>query len=130
MLERSITPGFRRKRERAVQEHNGFRLFGGELLFGGIVDVSTCAQQLDRETCEVQWWRFAGNRRSPSILTRDRTRPPYVPLVHRRKGGVEPVTSESRFRKLSEVAFLITEDSREEARRILEQAGWRRLQPT
>jgi len=52
--------------------------------------------RMDAGEAIVWWWRFDGPRKAPPILTRDQASAPYVPLVHRYKGRVEPVTEAMR----------------------------------
>lgn len=97
---------------------------GGELLFGASFDISWWAEKVEKEHAVVRWWRFTGGRKRPSVLTGDAANPSYLPLVHRRKDVVEPVTESVRFRKHSEVAFLIDADQEDAIAKTLRDAGW------
>lgn len=98
--------------------------FGGEVLFGGAVDVSLWSTRLDAKECELVWYRFAGTRRSPRLCTGADANPPYLPLVVTRKTTVAPVTSGSRFRNGSLVAILIDQARTKAAEEQLFKRGW------
>lgn len=101
--------------------------FGGEVLFGATVDVDRWSRRLDDEEAEVIWFRFVGNRKSKSLFTEGDANPAALPLVHRRKKIVEPVTLRTRFRRGSEVAFLVDEARALPAREHLVDAGFVRV---
>jgi NhaP-type Na+/H+ or K+/H+ antiporter len=100
------------------------RQVGGELLFGAEVDIALWAERLDAGTAAVWWWTFNGGRNRPSILTGGQPDPTYLPLVHKRRSNAEPVTDQVRFRKKSEVAFLVDLDAKAAAEQTLRAAGW------
>ncbi len=98
--------------------------FGGEVLFGGAVDVPTWSSRLEAETCAVVWHRFTGNRKSPPLCTEGESNPAFVPLVTRRKKVVAPVTDHTRFRRGTEVAILIDTAREKVAKDELGKRGW------
>ncbi len=100
---------------------------GAEVLFGGLANVALWSQRLDHGTARIERWRFRGSRKAPSIFTGEETNPRYLPLVHRRKSTLEPVTMSTRFRKGSEVLFIVDLDSLDAAQRALASAGWEHL---
>jgi hypothetical protein len=93
-------------------------------LFGAEVDIALWAERLDAGTAAVWWWTFNGGRNRPSILTGGQPDPTYLPLVHKRRSNAEPVTDQVRFRKKSEVAFLVDLDAKAAAEQTLRAAGW------
>jgi hypothetical protein len=98
--------------------------FGGEVLFGGAVDVGLWSNRLSSEACEVVWHRFRGNRKSPPLFTRGESNAPYVPLVLKRGKTIEPVTSRSRFARGTTVAMLIDTTRTAAAGTNLGTRGW------
>lgn len=97
---------------------------GGELLFAANVDVASWAERLERDRAAIRWWRFSGGRKHPDIRTNDASHPPYLPMLHRFKQLVEPVSSRSRFRRTSEVAFLVDLEREQAVALRLRAAGW------
>lgn len=100
------------------------RKVGAELLFGAEVDVPIWHQRIESGTAAIWWWSFLGGRKRPSVLTGTERAPTYVPLVHKRRSSIEPVTDRARFRKRSEVAFLVHLDAKVDVERALRAAGW------
>jgi hypothetical protein len=99
--------------------------FGGEVMCGSAVKVSTWAERIDGEETTLEWFRFEGNRKSPSFFTPTDADPPYLALIRRRKKASEPVTGHTRVRKGDQVAFLIHEERRAQAEKALSICGMR-----
>jgi NhaP-type Na+/H+ or K+/H+ antiporter len=99
--------------------------FGGEVMCGSAVKVSAWAERIDAEGATLEWFRFEGNRKSPSFFTPTDADPPYVALIRRRKKTVEPVTGRTQVRKGDAIAFLIHEERRPQAEKALSICGMR-----
>ncbi len=100
--------------------------FGGEVMCGSAVAVSAWAKRLDATEATFEWFRFEGNRKSPSFFTPTDADPPYLALLRRRKKVAEPVTGRTRIRKGDRIAFLIHEERRERAEKALAICGLRK----
>jgi len=98
--------------------------FGGEVMCGSAVNVQAWANRIEAGEATLVWFRFQGNRRSPAPYNPTETDPAFVPLIHKRKKLVEPVTDKSRFTKKSKVAFLIHEERKEAAEKALAICGF------
>ncbi len=101
---------------------------GAEVLFGAAVNIATWSHRLDNGTARLEQWRFTGNRRSPPLFTLDDPKPAYVPLVHRRKRAVTPVSTETRFGKGSHVVLVIDVEVLDAAYDALRNRGWEQVQ--
>lgn len=96
---------------------------GAEVLFGGVTDVDFWSDRLERSDANVEWWSCRVRKPKP-VFTEGDIHPPYVPLVRRRRSSVEPVGNGTRFRRKDDVAFLVDESRRTEARQRLENFGF------
>jgi len=99
-----------------------------EVLFGGATDVSSWSRRLDESEAKVEWWSVRAYRPKP-IFNEDESRPPYLPLVRRRRKRVIPVGSQTRFRRKDAVAFLIEDARRALTHELLENAGFAPTDP-
>lgn len=101
--------------------------FGGELLFGRAFDVAAWGARVERDAVEVVWWRFRG-RGSPMELLRN-GKEDYLPIVHRRRNHVEPLTDHSGLRRKSEVAVLVDREKLPVLTDVFVAGGWERIEP-
>ena len=99
--------------------------FGGEVMFGTDADLRGWNERLEAGTAEVSWWTW-GKRGKAPIGTPGRQNAPYLPVVSlHRKRTCEPVTTKTKVRKGTRVAFLIDQDRAEESNTELAAAGWK-----
>lgn len=99
--------------------------FGGDLLFGGGVDLRRWNDRIRSGQTEVVWWTYAHPHKKSVLIDPPRKNRPHIPLVaQRRKHALEPVTEKSVLRKKLRVAFLFDRERAEESRMELLKAGW------
>jgi hypothetical protein len=96
--------------------------FGGELLFAQVTDVERWAKRADQGELEVVWFRFRGRGRPLELLMGGKQ--VFLPLVHRRRRLVEPVTSKTAIGRKSEVAVLMDTEKVASLTDLFVAGGW------
>ncbi|MGE0788376.1 MAG: cation:proton antiporter [Sandaracinaceae bacterium] len=100
--------------------------FGGELLFGRAVDVAEWAKRIEKGEAEVVWWRFRGGGRPAELFAKGGAE--YLPIVHKRKRRVEPITDRTTIRRRSEVAIVMNKEGSRALDKVMAAGGWERME--
>ena len=99
--------------------------FGGDILFGGDVDIKRWNERVRSGQAEVSWWKYAHPKKGARLSKETRNNRPHVPLLaERRRRTLEPVTEKTSLRKNLLVAFLCDRERADETRDELLSAGW------
>ena len=99
--------------------------FGGEVLFGGDVDVRRWNDRIQTGQTSVVWWTCKSPKKGAPIVEPERRNRPHIALVASRSPKrFEPVSDKTALRKRLRVGFLCDDERAEETHKELTEAGW------